>query len=353
MLARRPLPLFALVSLVGLTLARIASGQAGQAVAKVAGVPATTRPTIRPLLPDQGLFDASTWVGLGRHLLTQIVENLPTLAAAVLVLIFFLLLSRLATRLLTRMLHRPHVDPALFDVIVPLARYLIVGIGVIMALAQANFQVGSLLAGFGIAGLALGLAAQDTLGNLVAGFTLLWDRPFRLGDRVTVADTYGEVVQIGLRSTRLRTNDKLLVILPNRDVVSKMIVNHTLTPSLRIAAPFLVDYRENVARVREVVLAAVSGHPGLREDLPVEVVVKELGAAGMQLELRGWLVDSQKERSTRWSLLEIVKTALDGAKIQTPQAQSFVRLDRESPPLRVSVEGDLFRSADDDAPGEH
>jgi small conductance mechanosensitive channel len=346
MAVRRPLALLALASTAALMLAR-------EALAQVPAPAERPRPTIHPLLPEQGLFSAATWVALGRRLLTQIVENLPTLAAAVLVLLFFLLLSRLVVRVLTRMLHRPHVDPALRDVVIPLARYLIVGVGVIMALAQANFQVGSLLAGFGIAGLALGLAAQDTLGNLIAGFTLLWDRPFRLGDRVTVADTYGEVVQIGLRSTRLRTNDKLLVILPNRDVVSKMIVNHTLTPSLRIAAPFPVDYREKVERVRDVVLAAVTGHPGLREDLPIEVVVKELGATGMQLELRAWLVDSQKERSTRWALLEIVKGALDKAKIQPPQAQSFVRLDRESPPLRVAVEGDLFRSADDDVPGEH
>ncbi|HEV8628800.1 MAG TPA: mechanosensitive ion channel [Thermoanaerobaculia bacterium] len=307
-------------------------------------MPASVLPTatpvphhIQPLLPSEGLFRGETWVALGERLLARTVDFLPSLLAAILVLAFFLLASRLAARLLDRALRRPHVDAALGQILPPLLRYTVLALGLIMALSQAGFQVGSLLAGVGVAGLAMGLAAQDTLGNLIAGFSLLWDRPFRIGDRVTIAATYGQVTQIGLRSTRLRTLDQLDVILPNREVVNKVIVNHTLTPNLRLGVPFSVAYREDVARVRATLLAAVAGNPRLREDPPAEVVVTALGDSAVALELRVWLVDPMTERPTLFALLELIKSALESAGIEIPFPQRDLHLDAASRRLEVTV----------------
>jgi small conductance mechanosensitive channel len=338
--------LFALLAL----LAAVAVPVAGQPQATP--TPAAS-PRIRPLLPQEGLLQGHTWLAMGERLLAKTVDFLPALLAAILVFVLFLVASRLLVRLLGRMLRGPHVDPALAEVVVPLARYTVLAFGIIMALSQAGFQVASLLAGVGVAGLALGLAAQDTLGNLVAGFSLLWDRPFRLGDRVTIAGTYGSVVGIGLRSTRLRTLDRLDVILPNREVVNQIIVNHTLTPELRLAIPFGVPYREEIARVRAVVLRAVEGEPRVRREPAPEVVVTALGDSGVSLALRVWLADATTERGSLFALLELVKNALDAAAIETSAPQRVLQIDRESPPLRVEIAGGAAGApAEDAAPGE-
>jgi small conductance mechanosensitive channel len=298
---------------------------------------ATPRPSaFQPLLPSEGLLRGETWLALAERLLARLVDWVPLLAAALLVLGFFLIASRLAARLLQRTLPHTRTDAALQELLLPLVRVSILAIGVIMALSQAGFQVGSLLAGVGVVGLAVGLAAQDTLGNMVAGFSILWDRPFRLGDRVTINDVYGQVMHIGLRSTRLRTLDQLDVILPNKDVVNRMIVNHTLTPTLRLAVPVAVAYRVDTRRAREVLLAAVEGHPRVLPEPAPEVVVTALDDWAVRLELRVWLRDPHTERATLCALTESAKIALQEAGVELPFPQHTIHFDPESPPLRVS-----------------
>ena len=119
----------------------------------------------------------------------------------------------------------------MLDIGLKLSKFVILAFGVVMAAGQLGFQIASVLAGLGIVGLAVGLAAQDTLANLVAGITILWDRPFRIGDNVTVAGTYGPVQAIGLRTTRILTNDQIDAILPNKTIINEKILNHTRTRS--------------------------------------------------------------------------------------------------------------------------
>jgi small conductance mechanosensitive channel len=282
-----------------------------------------------------GLLRGDTWVQLGERLLGRVVDYLPSLLASVLVLAFFFLASRLVVRLLHGMLVHTHRDAALRDLVVPLARYSVLALGIIMALSQAGLQVGSLLAGLGVVGIAVGLAAQDTLGNMVAGFSILWDRPFRLGDRVTIAGHCGQVTHIGLRSTRLRTLGQLDVILPNKEVVNQVIVNHTLSPELRLSVPLSIGYREDTRRAREVLVAAVAADPRVRAEPPPEVVVTALADSGVNLEIRVWLHDPQVERAALFALLEAAKIALDQAGIEIPFPQRTLQVDPRSAPLRV------------------
>ncbi|HVS02583.1 MAG TPA: mechanosensitive ion channel family protein [Thermoanaerobaculia bacterium] len=289
-----------------------------------------------PLLPSEGLFERDTWVLLGRRLLMRAVDYLPSLVAAVLVLVLFFLLSGLVTRVLGGVLRRSRGDPALAQILLPLVRYAILGLGLIMAASQAGLAVGSLLAGVGVAGIAIGLAAQDSLGNVVAGFTILWDRPFRIGDRVTVAETYGQVMQIGLRSTRLRTLEQLDVILPNKEVINNVIVNHTLTPNLRLGVPLSIAYGADIREARQVLLAAVEDHPKIHRQPEPQVVVTELGDNGVHLELRVFLQDAQDERQVLFALFEVAKLALDEAGIEIPFPQRTLHISAKTPPLPVA-----------------
>jgi small conductance mechanosensitive channel len=282
-----------------------------------------TRPLdIEPLLPSSDeLFRREFWTSLVRDLGERLLDALPRILASLLVLVLFYLFARAAVRIVRRLLGRSRVDPAVGQLLLPLLKYAILGLGVIMALSQAGLNVGSLLAGVGVAGLAIGLAAQDTLANIVAGFTILSDRPFRIGDRVTIADRYGQVVQIGIRSTRLRTLEQLDVVLPNKEVIDHTIVNHTLTPNLRLGVPLSIGYKESVAAAREVLLEAIRDLEGVKEMPKPEVVLTRLADSGVELELRLWLEDPLEERPMLYKALERAKEALDAAGIEIPFPQ--------------------------------
>ncbi len=264
-------------------------------------------------------------------LVDRFFRHLPGAITGILVFLFFWVLARLAARLVRRLAERARSDEAVRDLIVPLIRFAILSVGVLMALDQMGFEVRSLIAGLGIAGLAIGLAAQETMANIIAGFAILWDRPFHLGDTVTMAGNQGQVSEIGLRSTRLRTFDQREVILPNKDVIQQPIVNHSRYPAMRIDAPVAVGYGIPLARVREVLLAAARREmPILAEPAPM-VLVTALAETGVQVELRVWVQNPLNFASSRNRLLEVAKDALEQAGLELALAQRVLQVPHPAP----------------------
>lgn len=268
----------------------------------------------------------STWKQLVVRFTDRFLDFLPDLLYAVLILALFYGLYCLIRRLLTSLLRRTRADPALQTIGVRILRIVLLGLALVAAASQLGFQVGSLLAGIGVVGLAVGLAAQETLANLIAGLTILWDRPFRIGDNVTIAGTFGRVEEIGLRSTRIRTVDERDAVLPNKDVINEKILNHTLTPRLRLDVPFGIAYKEDTREARKVLLAAVEDHPMLLSEPDPQVVVIGLGESSVDMELRVWLRNPHRERVAACTLLELIKITLDEAGIEIPFPQRTLHL---------------------------
>jgi small conductance mechanosensitive channel len=214
------------------------------------------------------------------------------------------------------------------------AKFSILGLGVILALDQLGFNVTSLIAGLGVAGLALGFAAKDTLANLIAGVTILWDRPFKVGDRVEADGEFGRVKTITLRSTRIHTNDNRVVIIPNQSIMNSKIINHTMQASLRTVIEFGIAYEANIGQTREVVLDLVRGDARVREKPPPEVVVTELAASSVNMALRFWLKNPHQDVPIELEYTERVKLALDNAGIRIPYPQMSLWVERlpEAPP---------------------
>lgn len=272
------------------------------------------------------LFDPNAWPGFGQALLERLILWLPNLFATLVVLVIFFVLYRVLDGVTRRVMGRTRADPAAQEITSRLIRYVVLGLGLVMAASQLGFNVASLLAGVGILGLAIGLAAQESLANLVAGLTILWDRPFRIGDHVTVSDTFGKVQEIGLRTTRIRTVTQLDVILPNKEIINQKITNHTLNPMMRLDIPVGIAYGEDTREARRVLLAAVEGHELLLEKPESEVVVTELADSSVNLHLRVWLRDPYKERQATVELIELAKIALDEAGIEIPFPQRTLHL---------------------------
>jgi small conductance mechanosensitive channel len=275
----------------------------------------------------QGIREAP---GRLQGVLEQVVDgffrHLPGVVVGLLVFLLFYGMSRLTVRVVRRVADRAHTDPALRDLLSPLVRMALMAIGVVMALDQMGFEVRSLLAGLGIVGLAVGLAAQETIASVFAGFLILWDRPFRIGDTVKIAGHLGEVTAIGLRSTRIRTLDQREVILPNKDVIQQAIVNHSRYDVLRISAALAIAYGVDVGRARAALLGAVRrDFPGLAEPA-ADVVITALNESGVALELRVWVAAPPGAESSQFALLEVAKRALDDAGIEIPIPRRDVRL---------------------------
>ncbi len=304
------------------------------------------QPPDSALLGDQ-VLDPEAWPQIGRRILGRVVAWLPSLLAALVVLLVFFAFHRVAAGILRRVMGRTRADPAAQDIALRLSKYVLLGLGLVMAASQVGINVASLLAGVGILGLAVGLAAQDSLANLMAGITILWDRPFRIGDNVTISGTFGKVKEIGLRTTRIRTVDQLDAILPNKEIINQQIVNHTLNPMMRLGIPVGIAYREDTRHARQVLLAAVAGHELLLEKPEPQVVVTELADSAVNLELRVWLRDPYAERQATCAMLELAKIALDEAGIEIPFPQRTLHL-----PKALRVERQEAAAGEPSAPRE-
>ncbi len=132
--------------------------------------------------------------------------------------------------------------------------FFIWAVGIIVGLNNAGFDVGALIAGLGIGGLAVALAAQDTVKNVIGGLILFMDKPFRMGDVVKVKDIEGTVVYTGIRSTRIRTGAGRLVTIPNGQFSDSAIENITVEPSKRVVTYLQLVYETPSEKIEEAIL---------------------------------------------------------------------------------------------------
>ena len=253
-------------------------------------------------------------------LFTNFVENvLPEVITATLVFIFLFVAYRVIRKLLAQVLRRSkRIDPGLESLLLKSSAIIAWVFIVVMVLAQFGIDVTALVAGLSIAGLALGFAARDSLENFISGVTIMIDRPFRVGDQVVVDGTYGTVQEITLRSTRMRTLNNEIMVMPNTLMINQKLVNHTLLGILRIEVPFSIAYKESTDAARSVVLGLLNTDSRIAADHPVEVVATELGASSVNMMLRFYIRDSSKEVPIKAEYTEKIFKALKAAKIEIP-----------------------------------
>ncbi len=162
--------------------------------------------------------------------------------------------------------------------------------GIVVLLAQLGVSVASLIAGLGIGGLALALAAQKTVENLFGTVSIGVDRPMREGDFVKVYDQVGTVEQIGLRSTRIRTLDRTVVTIPNGELANQRIESYTLRDRMRLAQIVALPYGTSSEQVRTVLAdleAILRAHPKIWPDAVV-VKLQKFGESSIDIEVMAW-----------------------------------------------------------------
>ncbi|MEM1270296.1 MAG: mechanosensitive ion channel family protein [Bacteroidota bacterium] len=247
-------------------------------------------------------------------------DYIPEVISALIVLLFFFAVYRVVDSVARRLMVRSRrVPPDVIQLLTRLLRFIVIAIGAVMVVGELGFDVTALVTGLGIVGLALGFAAKDTLENLIAGFTVLLDRPFMVGDNIVVDGVFGTVTEITLRSTRIRTLNNEIAIIPNAQMINHMVVNHTKLGLLRVEVPFGIAYKESPEEARAVVMALTEGDDRLNQQThPPQVVVTQLGASSVDMSLRIWLENPRDEIPIRFEYQEKVFTALKAADIEIP-----------------------------------
>ncbi len=285
----------------------------------------------RDLGEASGLLAHGEWALFLSQLYTGsaalLVEFVPKVISAVFVFILFFAAYRVIGSLLSRTLrHSRRVDRGLESLLMKSFRIVMLAFILVMTLSQFGINVMGLLAGLSIIGLAVGFAARDTLENFISGLAILLDRPFRVGDQVEVDGTYGTVIEISMRSTRLRTLNNTVMVMPNVQMINQKLINHAMLPLTRVQVPFGIAYKESIDAAREAVLATVVNDDRLDPDHAARVVVTELGDSSVNMELRLFLKDSAHEVPVKFEYIEKVKKALDavGIEIPFPHLQLFI-----------------------------
>ena len=200
-------------------------------------------------------------------------------------------------------------------------RAVILVTGLILILNHFGVNISALWTAIGIGGLAISLAAQDTIANMISGLIILIDQPFRTGDRIEIQElnTWGDVVSIGLRSTRIRTLDNRLVIVPNAGISNNQVVNYTYPdPRYRIQTDIGVAYGTDLRLVRQVITESLKGVEGIIPGMPVDVLFMEWGDSEMVLRVRWWIESYVDARRSTDRVNEHIYQALEEAGVEMP-----------------------------------
>ncbi len=224
-------------------------------------------------------------------------------------------------------------DDTIIDFLNKFSGFIIYAVAIIMALDILGINIMPFIAGAGIAGIAIGFASKDTLSNLIAGILLILDRPFEIGDRIEVwsapagSSTWGDVIEIGLRATKIQTTDNIIIIIPNNEIMKRDIVNYThLAEKIRVRVNIGIAYEANTQLAKKIILDVASRADWVLKNPKPKVVVRNFGESSVDLQARIWIDNARKRMDTISFVTDNVKEAFDreGIEIPYPKREIYV-----------------------------
>jgi small-conductance mechanosensitive channel len=223
------------------------------------------------------------------------------------------------------------IDDRLVELFELVIRYVIWFLALVLILSVYKVDITPFLAGAGIAGLAIALAAQDLISNFFGGALITIDKPFKVGDRIKVDDYYGDVLSVGPRSTRLKTMDYQIVTIPNNKITSNVIVNYAEPDQkLRITIPVSVAYGTDPKKVKEILLDiaqnTIKTTDYLLDTPPPKVFFIEFAASSLNFILYVWARKYNLPDEVRDSINSQITERFEAAGIEIPFPQMEIRM---------------------------
>jgi small-conductance mechanosensitive channel len=216
--------------------------------------------------------------------------------------------------------------------------YLLLGLFLLSALHELGFSLSILVGAAGILSVAIGFASQTSASNLISGLFLIVERPFSVGDIITLGATTGEVLSIDLLSVKLRTLDNLYVRIPNETVIKSEVTTLTKFPIRRIDLQLGVAYKEDIAKVRDLLFQLADKNPlSLEEPKPLFIFLG-FGDSAINLQFSIW-VKRENFLDLKNSIQQEIKTAFESEGIEIPFPQRTLVAGGDQPFAVRVVEG--------------
>ena len=246
----------------------------------------------------------------------------------VLVAIVFWFASAAKRFLFNRFLSKSGLDRSVQYTIAQICGYLVLVIGILVALQSAGLNLSALAVFAGAIGVGIGFGLQNITRNFISGLVVLAERPIKIGDRVEVGNVTGQVKSIRARSTTILTNDNIAIIVPNSDFIEKPVINWSHgDPRVRFRIRVGISIDSDVTRAREILTEIARAHPAALQDPQPWVVFDKFGDSTFELELVVWSVEmSYRPRAFRSDLNFEIERRFREAGIDLPRPRRDIRV---------------------------
>jgi small-conductance mechanosensitive channel len=206
----------------------------------------------------------------------------------------------------------------------------------VSVLGEFGFTLGHLLGAAGIIGIALGFASQTSVSNVISGLFLVAEKPFVIGDIISVSDVTGQILSIDTLSIKLRTFDNRFVRIPNETIVKSKVSNITHFPILRIDLDVGVAYKEDLERVREILLDVAHQHPLCLQEPEPMVIFTGYGNSSIDMFLAVWVAKTDW-LTVRSELITMIKRSFDEKGVEIPFPHMSLYKGLASEPIQVQM----------------
>jgi small-conductance mechanosensitive channel len=253
--------------------------------------------------------------------------TLSSLLAGLLIVVVSYFLAGLASRAVNRVLALREVGHGTRFALAKITRYLVVLVGVLVAIMSLGLRLDAVLAASTVVLVGIGFGLQNIAQNFVSGLILLIERPVARGDFVQIGNVCGSVTDIGLRATRVVTRDEVTIIVPNSELITAQVINHSVpTTNLRITVQVGVAYGTDTARTKEVLLQVAAADPEVLADPEAEVRFDDFADSSLNFSLLVWIANPREDLRIASRLRFAIDAAFRAAGIQIPFPQRDVHL---------------------------
>lgn len=270
---------------------------------------------------EKFIASVASWLtGLGTGLATKVL-------AAVVIAVIGVMLIRLVMNLLVKALEKSKLEKAAYSLVKTLVRTVLYVLLALIAASALGIDVTGIVALASVATLAVSLALQNMLANVIGGFTLLYTHPFKSGDYVEIAGQSGTVTEIGMSYTKLNTPDNKMISIPNSAVVAAQIVNYTTMGTRRVDITVTASYDASAEKVIETLLELAEDERILQEPAAPFAALTGYGDSSISYVLRFWVKGSDYW-DVYYKINGEIKVAFDKAGIEMTYPHLNVHLDK-------------------------
>ena len=254
-------------------------------------------------------------------------QDTPVTIMSLVIFVFFItaflfLGSFLRRFLQNRFLKQFDIDSGLRDTLSRITQYVVVVLGLLISFQFVGIDLTSLAVVFGLLSVGIGFGLQNITSNFISGLIIMFERPISVGDRVDVAGIEGDIIEISIRSTKIRTMNNTSIIVPNSQFVENNVINFSHgNPTFRLDIEVGVSYSSDLDKVLKALNEVAEEHPKVMKNPKHQIHLTEFGDSSWNMELRVWIPDVKERYAFRNELNQAIVRKFDEHDIEIPFPQ--------------------------------